>query len=78
MKTPLITLVGLAAAGLALSACQEEETEAVGIANPAAVFCIESGGEYEIRKGDEGEYGVCKLADGTEIDAWEYYREKNG
>lgn len=48
----------------------------VGIANPAAVWCIEQGHVYEIRKDLNGnEYGVCILEDGTEIDEWEYYRK---
>ena len=49
---------------------------AVAIANPAAVFCIEQGGTHDIRKDEDGAaYGMCILADGTEVDAWEYYRE---
>ncbi len=47
-----------------------------GIANPAAVWCIEQGHTYEIRKNSDGsEYGVCIFANGTEIDAWDYYRQ---
>ena len=49
---------------------------AVAIANPAAVFCIEQGGTHDIRKDEDGAaYGMCILPDGTEVDAWEYYRE---
>ncbi len=48
----------------------------VGIANPAAVWCIEQGHTYEIRKNPDGsEWGVCVLEDGTEIDEWDYYRQ---
>ncbi len=48
----------------------------VGIANPAAVWCTEQGHTYEIRKNPDGsEYGVCIFENGTEIDAWDYYRE---
>jgi len=47
-----------------------------GIANPAAVWCIEQGHAYEIRKNPDGsEYGVCIFANGTEIDEWDYYRQ---
>lgn len=48
----------------------------VGLANPAAVYCLEQGYAYEIRKNPDGsEYGVCMLENGTEVDAWElYYR----
>lgn len=49
---------------------------AAGIANPAAVWCIEQGHAYEIRKNLDGsEYGVCIFANGTEIDEWDYYRQ---
>jgi uncharacterized protein len=44
--------------------------------NPAAVFCIDSGGTYQIRRVVDGsESGVCILADGSEVDAWTYFRE---
>jgi uncharacterized protein len=47
----------------------------VAIANPAAVFCVESGGRYEIRQSPAGdETGFCLLPGGEEIDAWEYFR----
>ena len=42
--------------------------------NPASAFCIKSGGKLEIRKGSGGEYGVCRLADGHEIEEWAYFR----
>jgi putative hemolysin len=31
------------------------------LANPASVFCVQSGGKSEIRKGPRGQYGVCRL-----------------
>ncbi len=47
-----------------------------GIANPAAVWCIEQGHTYEIRKNPDGsEYGVCIFANATVVDAWDYYRQ---
>ena len=52
------------------------DAPAVAIANPSATFCIEQGGTYDIRKDENGgAYGMCILADGTEVNAWEYYRE---
>ncbi|WP_120636113.1 DUF333 domain-containing protein [Ruegeria sp. EL01] len=45
------------------------------MANPAATFCVENDGEYQIRKNSDGsEYGICILKDGTEVDAWDYLR----
>jgi hypothetical protein len=44
--------------------------------NPAAVFCVKSGGTDVIREGAGGQYGGCILPDGTEVDAWEYFRKQ--
>lgn len=49
----------------------------VRLANPAAVFCVESGGSYEICRATDGsESGVCIPEDGTKVDAWEYFWKK--
>ncbi|MCK9278405.1 MAG: DUF333 domain-containing protein [Methanoculleus sp.] len=48
----------------------------VGMADPAAVWCTEQGHTYETRKNPDGsEYGVCIFANGTVVDAWDYYRQ---
>ena len=68
-----------------LAACapkNDAKTEAgpqrVGIANPASEHCVKNGGKLEIRKNSEGgEYGICHLADGTQIDEWELFRRDN-
>ena len=58
----------------------EETTEetaepVVGMANPASVYCEEQGWIITIVKDEEGnESGICKLADGTEVEEREYYR----
>jgi putative hemolysin len=45
------------------------------LANPAATYCIEQGGVYEIRDHEDGgQYGVCIFDDGSECDAWSYFR----
>jgi hypothetical protein len=47
----------------------------VGIANPASVYCEQQGGTLSIVEDAEGnQSGMCKLADGTEVEEWEYYR----
>ena len=54
---------------------EESTGTTVWMANPASVFCEEQGGTVNIVKDEEGnESGMCKLADGTEVDEWEYYR----
>lgn len=49
----------------------------IGMANPASEFCVKNGGESTIVKSKNGEFGVCKLKDGTTVEEWEYYRENN-
>jgi uncharacterized protein len=48
------------------------------LANPASVFCAQSGGKSEIRKGPRGQYGVCRLPDGRVVDEWAYFRKMKG
>jgi len=48
------------------------------LANPASVFCVQSGGKSEIRKGACGQYGVCRLPDGRVVDEWAYFRAMHG
>lgn len=71
MKRIVLTaLVAVSATGAPAQA-----TTKTTMANPAATFCIENDGEYQIRKNTDGsEYGVCILPDGTEVDAWDYLR----
>jgi putative hemolysin len=59
-----------------VKADSEESTGAVvGIANPASVYCEEQGGTLTIVEDKEGnQSGMCKLADGTEVEEWEYFR----
>ena len=48
------------------------------MANPASEYCVKKGGKVEIKKNSEGgEYGICHLADGTQIEEWELFRRDN-
>ena len=48
------------------------------LANPASVFCVQSGGKSEIRNGARGQYGVCILPDGRVVEEWAYFRTMKG
>ena len=48
------------------------------LANPASVFCVQSGGKSEIRNGARGQYGVCILPDGRVVEEWAYFRKMKG
>ena len=53
------------------------ESGALGIANPASVYCEEHDGRLEMRTdADGGQYGVCVFEDGSECEEWAFYREE--
>ena len=68
---PSIGLIVLAI----LAVCPER---ASALANPASVFCAQSGGKSEIRNGPRGQYGVCRLPDGRVVEEWKYFRTMKG
>lgn len=47
------------------------------IRNPAAVYCLDLGYEYQIVNDDE-QQGICMLPDGQACDAWEFLQGKCG
>ncbi|MEM1005605.1 MAG: DUF333 domain-containing protein [Pseudomonadota bacterium] len=69
-RIALLAIVLLAASGAVA-----QKTTKTSMANPAATFCIENDGTYQLRKNEDGSvYGVCILPDGAEVDAWDYLR----
>ncbi|WP_412502740.1 DUF333 domain-containing protein [Shewanella chilikensis] len=67
---------------LLLGGCSEEAAktepeslkDAVGSANPAAVFCVESGGRLQLVQEQKGTIGYCHLPDGSIVEEWAYFR----
>ena len=53
------------------------EAAVIGMPNPASVYCVEQGGESILVRSKKGDFGVCRLKDGTAVEEWEYYRENN-
>lgn len=51
---------------------------ASAVANPAAVYCIESGYSYEIESNDQGEYGICIFPDESECMEWDFFNGSCG
>ncbi|MEM0438188.1 MAG: DUF333 domain-containing protein [Candidatus Micrarchaeia archaeon] len=46
-----------------------------GLANPASKFCIENGGQLEMRTDETGgQYAMCVLPSGQKCEEWAYYR----
>jgi putative hemolysin len=46
----------------------------LNLSNPASKFCIENGGNLEIRSINSSQVGFCVFDDGLECDEWAYYR----
>ncbi|ESK53985.1 putative hemolysin [Acinetobacter tjernbergiae] len=46
----------------------------IGMANPASQYCVEQGGQLEIRNEANGQVGYCKLASGQVIEEWAFFR----
>jgi putative hemolysin len=77
----LVGLIGVLVFLLVLAPARSSKADPVpapGLPNPASAFCEEQGGRLEIRTADEGEYGVCVFADGSECDEWSFYRGECG
>jgi len=69
-KAAIVWSVGIVAVFIGIAfAVQgiDNSPSQVSIANPSATYCIENGGEYDLD-------GTCTLSDGTQCDAWEYFR----
>lgn len=72
--------VGIAAVAVFISGCTvsgHDPLLAVGMPNPASVYCIERGGTLDIQQRQEGEVTYCMLSDGTRIEEWEFYRKNH-
>jgi len=84
-KLLIVTVLVLLAVALIAGCMKKEydtsdlnETE-MGIANPAAVYCVELGYEYKIITDTEGgQKGVCIFPDKSECDAWDFFTGKCG
>lgn len=57
-----------------LASPSSESSSSAGLANPAAVYCIEQGGKLRMEENDLGQHGICILSDNTECEEWAYFR----
>ena len=46
------------------------------IPNPAAAYCEDLGYEYSIKSTKDGDYGMCRLPDGSEVEEWKFLEGK--
>ncbi|WP_305405198.1 DUF333 domain-containing protein [Photobacterium leiognathi] len=74
MKKKLLLLSLIASASLV--GCKTLPTQpTANMANPAATYCVEHGGNYQITTNKDGsQAGVCHFKNGSQCDGWEYLR----
>ena len=74
MRTIRILLGVLILFAVVLSACGDDDDQNDQMANPASVYCIEQGGDLEIRTGDDGgQQGFCIFPNGSECPEWDFF-----
>jgi len=69
----------LGAVVMSLAACSSTPNKdgmppKIGMANPASKYCVEQGGQLEIRNETNGQVGYCKLPNGQVVEEWELFR----
>lgn len=72
--------VGLAALAVLISGCTvtgSDPVMAVGMPNPASVYCIERLGTLDIHERADGNVTMCVLPDGSQVEEWELYRRNH-
>ena len=76
MRTMRFPLTVLASGLLLLGGCGKttEPTPAIGMANPAAVYCAQQGGKSEPVTSAAGQSSNCHLPDGRVVEEWALYR----
>ncbi|MGR5236437.1 putative hemolysin [Vibrio alfacsensis] len=78
-KTSLMTAVATA---MVLAGCSTYEgatrsTEYTPASNPAAVYCVQQGGELETVTENGERVTYCLLSENERVEQWEYYRNNH-
>lgn len=75
-----VAALALMLAGLQLTACAPHQPEPQGLSmrNPAAVWCLQSGGKLSSVNTDAGVTGYCTLPSGERIEQWTLYHRERG
>lgn len=70
-----LTRSGVILAGLLLTACSQQDAKPprLNMHNPAADWCLQSGGKTSRLETDAGTTGYCTLPSGERIEEWALY-----
>lgn len=71
LPTVTVTLFGATLLTACVNLDQTPNDDNTQRPNPAAAFCANEGGNYNLDNGN------CELEDGTVVDGWQFYREHN-
>ncbi|HGJ5897510.1 DUF333 domain-containing protein [Arsenophonus apicola] len=77
IKKILLLLTYIYVVGCTNATESSSPTKAIGVANPASVYCIKKGGKINIVKTAKGEVGYCRLANGVSIEEWTLYHQNH-
>lgn len=73
-QVSIFLVIGL----LVMTACQDsphkEESKMIGMPNPASVYCAQLHGKSRPVLTPQGEYAICTLPSGEEIEEWVLFR----
>ncbi len=72
--------IGIAVVAVLLAGCTVSGPDpilAIGVPNPASVYCIERAGTLDIKQSAAGDVSMCDLSDGTRVEEWELYRRNH-
>lgn len=75
-KYPLLSAI---VGSLVLTGCANEPDEYdvkeySSVANPAAVYCVQQGGELDTVSENNQRITYCALPDGSRVEQWQLYR----
>ncbi|ARD17125.1 DUF333 domain-containing protein [Edwardsiella piscicida] len=72
----MLALLGV----IAVAGCTVKDIKtppAIGMANPAARYCVEQGGILTSATAEQGQFSYCTLPSGERIEAWALYRRSH-
>lgn len=72
--------IGIAVFAAVLAGCTVSGPDpvlAIGMPNPAAVYCIERGGTLDVQERPQGNITYCVLSNGQRVEEWDFYRQNH-
>lgn len=74
----LVVIVVAVSGTIVVKLAVESEAHGVGIANPAAVYCVQMGYDYRIESTSQGQKGICVFPDKSECEEWTFFKGECG